>query len=119
MGFEVVPKARVALAALGGLVVLLPIGPPEPTGEPVIETIEFDPVAAAEWDVVATGLPGWSRRAGERLTPIAAVANQPMIYLVGESGFVYESYGELLVRIGVDIWDALEARMRQSEMVEL
>ncbi len=42
-----------------------------------------------------------------------------MIYLIGESGCIYESYGDLLSRVGVDIWDALEARLTQAEAVAL
>ena len=42
-----------------------------------------------------------------------------MIYLVGESGCVYESYGDVVYRIGVDIWDALEARLTLNEAVAL
>ena len=119
-GFEVVEPAGAVLTSLGGLLIRIPKGVSlnEPQLE-ITEDIEFDAVAASEWDVVAHHLSDWVVRATEPLTPLAAITNSPIVYLIGASGNVYLSYGDLLYRVGVDIWDALESEISNAEAVAL
>jgi hypothetical protein len=119
-GFRLFPALEEILHSLGGLTISwLREDMLHDYGIEWYDAIEFRADSAAEWDVVASQIAEWERRAGEQLTPFACHPTRLEIWLVAPSKTVYVTDGGQIQRMGHDIWDALDATVNRWETVDI
>jgi hypothetical protein len=105
-GYTVLPQAELLLQNFGGLEIT-------PARRPIdayaADVIRFDPAKASAGEFERVDF--WQRQLGQRLTPLGELVACESILLLGESGYVFCEWSNIIAECGSSFEDALESTL--------